>query len=365
MNDKEPMEGEIVVEEEVNTLVPANNQMERIDSNTIIANMDAQIKIKKAFMDYVSEGFKAGVDFYRITEHGKDSLGQPGAQKIDDFLGVYPVFEISDKVLTKDHIFYDVICFLHRKSDDKRVGSGGGNCSSMEDNYLYEWVYERDVPEGMDKSTLQSKKKQFKGNWYTNFRIVLANHFNVANTIKKMAFKRAQVDATIRSTFASEIYTQDLEGDSYIGAKVKRASDAPEGGSKPRNDEKGTSGKGEKEYASNREVLETFEWAKYNVGAIPANEGWTEKNGKKFPPSNPLSQAIYHMSMAIIKDKKEAGSYIKKLVNKNTWDMNYGELKKVADALIEIDDDMKNDKKSTEEEGKKMENVTDEQMEIK
>ena len=79
MNDK-AIEGEIVEETEINTLATIDNSPERINSSLVIANMEAQIEIKKAFMQYVSKSFRAGVDFYKVTENVKAALGQPGAQ---------------------------------------------------------------------------------------------------------------------------------------------------------------------------------------------------------------------------------------------------------------------------------------------
>ena len=222
--------------------------------------------------------------------------------------------------------------------------------------YVWSYKVRASAPNGIfqDAVGVSTSRNPFFSIRYVNKKRTRINpaENNIMLTAQTIAINRAVSDLVGGGEVSAEEMSQASAG--------SLSSNAPEGGSKPRYEEKGTSGKEETKYPSNREVLETFEWDKYNDGAVPANEGWTEKNGRKFPPSNPLSQAIYHFSTSMIPDRKEAGSLIKNIVNKSTWDMNYGELKKVAEALIEMDDDLKGETA----EGKKMEDVTDEQMEM-
>lgn len=225
MNEEESIYDADIEETAVATLQPAS--LDRIDKDTVIANMRAQQEIFQEFLKYVKSNLEPKVDYYTVVQGAKPSLGQPGSEKILDFLRIYPKFVVTHRVLSRAEISYDVTCNLYSKVDGRQVGSGGGFCSSLEDNYLYEWVYEKYVPAGMDKSKLEQKKRKGKdGNWFTQYRLELQNHYNVANTVKKMALKRAMVDATVRSTFASHIFTQDLE-DSYIGFQVQRSEDTP------------------------------------------------------------------------------------------------------------------------------------------
>jgi hypothetical protein len=217
-NEEEKMDYDEEVTD-VDIVQPMN--LDRIDKDTVIANMQAQQEIFKEFLNYVKSNLVAKVDFYTVVEGGKPSLGQPGSEKILDFLRTYPRFVVTYRVLSRSEVTYDVTCNLYSKVDNRQVGSGGGLCTSMEDNYLYEWVYENKVPKGVNLDTLEKKNRKGKdGSWYSQYRLELANHYNIANTVKKMALKRAMVDATIRSTFASHIFTQDLE-DSYIGFRMR------------------------------------------------------------------------------------------------------------------------------------------------
>jgi len=229
------MENEIIDGEEINNEVKQNmaimqnsgSSLEKIDAETVISNMQAQQEIFKEFLEYVKTNLVAKIDYYTVIDGAKPSLGQPGSEKILDFLREYPRFVVDDRLLSKNEVFYDVTCNLYSKIDNRQMGSGGGFCSSLEDNFLYEWIYEKHIPKNINSADLESRKRKGKdGNWFTQYRIELQNHYNVANTIKKMAYKRAMVDAVVRSTFASHIFTQDLE-DSYIGSRMLKQQEPP------------------------------------------------------------------------------------------------------------------------------------------
>jgi len=171
-----------------------------IDSDLVIANIDAQEKILKRLIKYVQDNLVAGVDYYHVKKGQKDSLGQPGAQKINDFYKYYPKYHILSSTRNGREVSYEMECVLHDKRNNMEVGSGVGFCSSLEDKYRYKSVWENNV------------KKQ----------VEIENHINLANTILKMAKKRCYVDATLSSTMASFIFTQDLE-DGYVGSDYNQS----------------------------------------------------------------------------------------------------------------------------------------------
>ena len=322
-----------------------------------------------------------------VEETGMELAKSTAIVKVIDVEGTLQAYKEFEQIKTKllgvnDYLYFDKygkavydgsgIRYIKKSGWRKAKTAFGISIEYLDDGIraeqeddegkYYVWSYKvrAIAPNGIyqDAVGVSTSRNPFFSVRYVNGKKTRINpaENNIMLTAQTIAINRAVSDLVGGGEVSAE-EMQQATGDSL-------PSDAREGTSKARTEQKGTSGEGKKEYPSNREVLETFEWDKYNDGAVPPNEGWTEKNGKKFPPSNPLSQAIYHMSMAIIKDRKEAGTYIKNIVNKNTWDMNYGELKKVSIALIEMDDDLKSDKKSTEEEGRDMENVTDEQLEM-
>jgi len=181
----EVIEGEVV--ENNNSDLPVVSQ-DRIDTATILANIDAQAEIFNKLQEYVKKNLVAKVDYYSIRKGAKPSLGKSGAEKIDFIFNLVPRYVILSKISTDKEIAYELRCDLYNKNSAKFMGSGVGYCSSKEDK--------------MQKSM----QKQ-----------MIKNVESVGNNIIKICKKRSYVDATLSSTMASFIFTQDLE-DGYLGS---------------------------------------------------------------------------------------------------------------------------------------------------
>jgi len=151
-------------------------------------------------------------DYGVIPGTPKPALYQPGAQilRLAAGLEVEVVHIESERQLTIGFINHSFVCRL-KNADGMVVGSCEGAANSYEDRYRYRWVSERDLPAGIDKATLTSKKR--KGNYgeYHVYRIENDNPANLDNTLVKMAQKRAFVGAILMATGASRIFTQDVE----------------------------------------------------------------------------------------------------------------------------------------------------------
>lgn len=179
-------------EEVIDVKVEENNNLpvvsqDRIDTDTIIANIDAQAKIFERLQEYVKDNLKPKVDYYSIKKKAKPSLGKSGAEKIDFIFNLVPRYVILSKTSTSAEIAYELRCDLYNKNSDKFMGSGVGYCSSKEDK--------------MQKSMTKQGIKNVE---------------SIGNNVFKICKKRSYVDATLSSTMASFIFTQDLE-DGYLG----------------------------------------------------------------------------------------------------------------------------------------------------
>lgn len=152
----------------------------------------------------IQKTLKPGHDTDIIPGTQKPTLLKPGAEKILMLLGLTSEYEIIDKVedWEKGIFAYSVRCILSK--DDTKITEGLGNCNSKEDKYRYRWVYESDIPVGLDKENL-------KKNNYGKYRIENDEIFSQVNTLLKMAKKRAQIDAVLTVASLSEIFTQDVE----------------------------------------------------------------------------------------------------------------------------------------------------------
>jgi hypothetical protein len=143
---------------------------------------DEAISRVQQLREYIQQGMKDGVDYGLIpgTNTNKPSLFKPGAEKLCLIYGLSArVAELKSIEDFEVGIFsYVVKVSLVQKRTGTVVAEGVGQCNSRERRY----------------------KNQ--------------DPASVANTILKMARKRALVDATISATCASDEFTQDIEDSS-------------------------------------------------------------------------------------------------------------------------------------------------------
>ncbi len=151
--------------------VTALSVIDSIDNNMVARTMD---KIHN-FQQVIKQAVKPGHDFGIIPGTDKPTLFKPGAEKIVMMMGLSSRFEIMDKVEDYDKGFfsYNVRCILSRNNYD--ICEGVGNCNSRENKYAK------------------------------------ADPYTIANTILKMAKKRAYVDAALSVASLSDIFTQDMD----------------------------------------------------------------------------------------------------------------------------------------------------------
>lgn len=138
----------------------------------------AQVQLVQNVMGSV---MKDGEHYGVIPGTKKPSLWKAGAEKLCLLFRLDAQFETVEHY-DGQHLTVRSKCTLYHIPTGQRVGSGEGLCSSKEKKY----AYRRD---GKPNDNLP----------------------DVWNTVIKMANKRALVAATLVSTAASDIFTQDIE----------------------------------------------------------------------------------------------------------------------------------------------------------
>lgn len=151
-------------------------------------------------------------DYGKIPGCGdKPTLLKPGAEKILMALGITSTYELIEHTEDFDGLgffAYTVKCILIKGSN--KITEGLGHANSKEKKWAKEFVNEKDLPEGTDKSLLRKKTSESKYGTYTKYEVD-ADANSKANTILKMAKKRAQIDAVLTVASLSEIFTQDFD----------------------------------------------------------------------------------------------------------------------------------------------------------
>jgi hypothetical protein len=139
----------------------------------------------------------------------KPTLYKPGSEKL---LSTFRIAAYPKKIIdlsTMDEVRYQVEVHGICQSTGVLLGVGIGECSSNEKKYKWRKpvcdAEYNETPEGRKQTVWQSGKTPYQ------IKQVRINPSDVANTILKMAKKRAQIDMTLTVTAASDIFEQDLE----------------------------------------------------------------------------------------------------------------------------------------------------------
>lgn len=189
------------------------NALAIIDGINVNAIAETMQKIAY-FQTVMKQNLKEGHDYGVVPGTQKPTLFKPGAEKILMLLGITSEYEIIEEIQDYDDGFFAFTVKAILSRNGQKITEGVGHANTKESRYMNRWVTESKLPEGIDKSTLQTRQKESKynpGETYTEYLIENSDSYTLANTVLKMAKKRAQVDAVLTVASLSEIFTQDME----------------------------------------------------------------------------------------------------------------------------------------------------------
>lgn len=183
------------------------------DPKTVIAQVRAVQEIMAAVM-------KEGVHYGKIPgtpEDAPPSLFKPGSEVL---LSAFKISVEPEVTATRDgnHITYEIHCVGRHIATGLVIGVGVGEASTAEDKYSWRAAV---CPEEFDATPVDKRrtkwnkgKRGYQGKpdkpaWSVDQ--VRTNPADLANTVLKMAKKRAQIDLCLTGLAASDIFTQDLE----------------------------------------------------------------------------------------------------------------------------------------------------------
>ena len=206
-------------------LVSQNGQMEHAMS---VEGVMAQVH---AIQDLMRQAMIKDEHYGVIPGCVKPSLLKPGAEKLGMMFRLSPAYTITRREHGNGHLEFEVTCRLTHIKTLEIWGEGVGSCSTLETKFRYRKA-EQTCPK-CGKPTIIKGKKEYGGGWLCyqkkggcgakfvdgdkdieNQNMGRIEHDNPAdyyNTVLKMAKKRAQVDAILTATAASDIFTQDVE----------------------------------------------------------------------------------------------------------------------------------------------------------
>ena len=186
------------------------------DSSLSVNEVTQQIQHIQQIMKNI---MKEGEHYGTIPGCGdKPSLLQSGAQKIALAFRLIPSYVVEREDMPGEHREYEITCNLSSPTGE-HLGSGVGCATTMETKFRYRTAstgeeVPKDYWQTRDSSLLggsQYSTRKVDGTWMIMEKIDHDNPADYYNTVKKMAKKRAYVDAVTNTTACSDIFTQDLE----------------------------------------------------------------------------------------------------------------------------------------------------------
>jgi hypothetical protein len=154
---------------------------------------------------------KEGTHFGKIPGTPKPSLWKPGAEVLCATFRIGVSYRVED-LSGDDVIRYRIVCVGTHQASGTVLGEGVGEASSDEEKY--KWRKAAGIRE-FEATPANRRRLKFGYNREKreeyDTKQVRTEPADVANTILKMAAKRAQVAMTLNVTAASDIFTQDIE----------------------------------------------------------------------------------------------------------------------------------------------------------
>lgn len=180
-----------------------NNELTILTARDIRANVNLIQEVMKEVM-------KKDVHYGVIPGCKKPSLYKPGSEKILSTFRLAVNPQVED-LSTSDCARFRVNARITHIGSGQFIGSGIGECSSSEEKYQWrKSVCDEEFNDTPEDRKREKWIKPYNGEAY-KIKQVRTNVADVANTILKMAKKRAQIDATLTATAASDVFDQDIE----------------------------------------------------------------------------------------------------------------------------------------------------------
>lgn len=187
--------------------------------NTAVATIDITEPMTPAVLtarltaikNAMTTSMKKGEDYGTVPGTPKPSLWKPGAEKLCALFKIAPDFQVED-ISTHDNVRIRVKCIGIHQETRAVLGSGVGECST--DETKYKWRRPVCAKEFEETAEDRRRYKWFSGgrggNGYKQEQ-VRTEPADLANTVLKMAAKRAHVAMVLNVTGATAVFTQDVE----------------------------------------------------------------------------------------------------------------------------------------------------------
>ena len=154
---------------------------------------------------------KNGVHYGTIPGTPKPTLYKPGAELLLMTFRVAPTPAQIEDLSTPDEVRYRVTMRGTNQATGEVLGEMMGECSSNEEKYRWRRPVCDEEWQEADPDRRREKWMRGQNNSHFKAKQIRTSPADVANTILKMAVKRASIALTLAVLAASDIFAQDIE----------------------------------------------------------------------------------------------------------------------------------------------------------
>ncbi len=248
-----PVEGEVIESTELAVVDhptgfdPGTSAVAMLTDDEFSARLAMLKKGRERIATIQRELLVVDVDYGIIPGTDRHTLFKAGAEKLCQFYGLVSRIEVTPRIgdnVTAPAVRYDATCFIHHGSTDGPiVATGYGTANSWEKRYL-----RPSTPCPICGAPALMKSK-FGPGMYCNPKAggcganvptedlppsdpkgVVTTAHDLGNTLAKMAEKRSHVDATLRATATSGLFTQDVVEDENNDTQLDTSTTVTKGG---------------------------------------------------------------------------------------------------------------------------------------
>jgi hypothetical protein len=175
----------------------------RMSAMEVVAHTAAVQEVMRAVM-------KPDVHYGKIPGTPKPALYKAGAEVLCMSFRIADEYEVDD-LSTPDMIRYRVTCVGKHQTSDTKLGSGMGEASTGEEKYKWRGAVCDEEFEITPATHRRIKFGKKQGGGFYKANQVRTEPSDLANTVLKMACKRAKMAMVLNVTAASDIFSQDLD----------------------------------------------------------------------------------------------------------------------------------------------------------
>ena len=168
---------------DMNLQVSEEQQPEFIRFQTIRDGKDFVMGLDRLYRDLLQEG----TDYGKLPGTTKPCMFKSGGEILAKYFGLTTSSRLVQRIVERDPAYIEYSFATDVYYTGTKVADGSGSCNSMEPKYAFRYDH------GVQREATDNEI------------------FGLQNTIMKMAIKRSYIDAILRATGASRIFTQDLD----------------------------------------------------------------------------------------------------------------------------------------------------------